>query len=1348
VTDRGNVKHTKIDYGVDCMKIFGSNGEFHDVWKNFGNTEGYFFRPAGIDIDKDNTVYVCDRENHRIQIRQNKKKWTTWTHEINENEYLFSPFDIAVNDRNDTVYVTDLMSKRVFKFNKNGEHIGYLFEQPNELLRPTGIAIDKDNFIYVAYASITNCKIVKYNEQTHEKITWGKFGTNEGEFIYPFEIAIDNTNNWLYVTDSINNCIQRFNLDGDFQFKWGEKQLNCPTGIIVDHENNVMIADRNNQTIKIFSPNGKYLYQLNISGIASGELMNPTSIAMSRYNNTIYVTDDYLNRIQIYKKNVFTKGITKAIIASGKRSNNDELSDIAESVAHQSYECLMNQGIDKKWIYYLSSNTSTSVDYDNNSLQDDIDDQLNFNTIKYAITEWPFQKPEADSLIIYFVDHGTDEQFIMNADTENNKLSSDTLSQWLDSIQNNQNIHQVLFVYDACYSGSFIGKLSSQQNAERVVLTSTNKTGQAYFHKHGDISFSREFWSKIYRNYSVGDAYVHAQDRMSKFDQTTQSFVRLKDNSIKDLYLGNYKIIENLPPQIFWYDLHIKELGDNRFQISVDGVEDDTGIKHVMAMIIKPESNEEIIYIQLVKDENNVYTSIYERVSHQGAFDIIVYAEDIDGNKSNFVKKSILRPYAVIIAGNTEQSDMLNVFSKSAQNAFEALISQDIQYDDIYILSSDYAPPQIPEKNISTVSKSNIKHLLTTTDFQYAKDVIIYIIGRGIYNGFLPDEDKDEYLTPEELNQYFNIIQSQITGNLIFIYESCQSGRFISNLSSNNRILISSTSINEPANFAGGGDISFSSFFWESISDGINILDAYENSKTKIQYISDTLAQNQSPQIKYPNDLDLQKVFIGYENIPASSQDISITNISTSSNETDMEITATVLTQNFDDINRVWAVFVPLSNQTMSIDPADMCEYNFESVELTRTSNTDQFKGIFHEFNGYGTYHIIVYAINTDGSISEPGMTSIIFPDQYENDNTVDNARLIHFNKDQRRNFFHKGDVDWIKFYALKDELITIETNETGLNCKPDIKLYKENEDINLYDSLFECDEDAFYYLKLSNKIQAEGQQTEYLIRVYVASGDDGKKRIEGKIIDYYTLSAIENIVVKIYNYDYVLTNRDGYFMIEISASAPEIKLCARDDKNKKYIDIDLDIKLDNSIIDLKEIKMKPKETDKKLTLTIPSFIIENSELIANVELNPPSFKLPIAVMLTSDKLSRFIFKSTINTTVEDNTIIFQQKQSNKEFKVKAVNNGIFDIYPETALISVLAIGCIADSKPITILNDSICDINHSGTKNLKDVILIFQVISGIHHSENQIFNDVGISEEDACIGIEDALYLLKKISQ
>jgi len=35
-----------------------------------------------------------------------------------------------------------------------------------------------------------------------------------------------------------------------------------------------------------------------------------------------------------------------------------------------------------------------------------------------------------------------------------------------------------------------------------------------------------------------------------------------------------------------------------------------------------------------------------------------------------------------------------------------------------------------------------------------------------------------------------------------------------------------------------------------------------------------------------------------------------------------------------------------------------------------------------------------------------------------------------------------------------------------------------------------------------------------------------------------------------------------------------------------------------------------------------------------------------------------------------------------------------------------------------------------------------------MHHLDNQIFNDVGITDTDINIGIEDALYLLKKLSQ
>ena len=1348
ITDSGK----NINYGVGCIKKFGSNGELFDVWKNFGEKEGYFFHPTGIDVDKNDTIYVCDQENHRIQIRQKGSGWKAWTHEVEENESPIFPYDIAVNDRNNFVYVTDLENQRIIKYSKNGELIEYFFDDSNELLRPTGIAIDKEDFIYVADADTTHCRIVKYNEQTSEIHTWGKYGENEGEFRFPGEIAIDDINKWIYVTDLKNNCIQKFTLDGHFLLKWGKNQLFCPTGILVDHENNVIVVDRNHQSIKTFNPDGKYLYQMEEYGIAPGQLMMPSSIAMARNGHAIYITDNYLNRIQVYKKTNFTKGITKAIIASGKRSNNDPLSPKVESVAHQAYECLMNQGINKQYIYYLSSITPSSFDFDNNSLQDDIDDQLNFNTLNYAINEWPFQEPKADSLIIYFVDHGSVELFFMNAYSENDKLSADTLSIWLDSIQNKQNkynhsIHQVILVYDACHSGSFIEKLKTQQDVERIVLSSTI-TGDAYFINDGDISFSRFFWSNIQKNYSVGQAYEFAKQSMSALKQTTQSYVRLNDNNnIMDLYPGNYHEIENQQSEILGGIL-IEYIGGNRFKISVNHVIDDTDIKHIFAMV-KPENNaDEIVDIQLVKNEYGVYTSIYERNNFKSAFDIIVYSEDIDGN-TQLISKSSRRDQALIIAGYSKQSSMSHIIEQSAQNAINAMNNQGIHYEDIYMLSSYSVPPGLPENNISTISKANIETLLASKDFQNANDVIVYMIGRGFDSGFILDESKEEYLVPQNLNEYFNAIQSQISGSLIFIYDACQSGSFLTHLTSSNRMLISSTNIREPAFFSANGDISFSSFFWSFISSGINILEAYKRSDNAIKYISNASKQNQSPRIDYPEDLKPEKIFIGNEKMTAS-QEITTTNVITMKSITAIEVTSTVLTQNYDDISRVWAVVVPVLTQAMSFDPADICEHNFESIELTRVNNTDQYSGSFHDFSGNGTYDIIVYAINTDGSISEPGKSSILFPDTYEYDDTFKTARSILIDKEQRRNFFPNDDIDCLYFYALKDETYSIKIDETGSNFQPDIQLYKKDEyKQNLYQNGmdFICPEDAYYFLKLSNQIQENSDQTEYRIRVHFPTAPDpDKQMVKGTIRDKKANTLLEDIVVKIENGGYAETNRDGSFQIEISALITTINLLARDVNNKKYEDYyQKNIQLEETINILDEIKMNPKEIVKKLILTVPGTIVENSKLQAKVELKPPSSDdYPIPIVISSDKPSRITFENI----VENNIILFYKNDREKNFIIKAINNDFFDISAEIVWIETSAKDCISDSKPISIINDSICDINHSGVIDMKDVILIFQVISGMHHSDNQIFNDVGITDSDVNIGIEDALYLLKKLSQ
>ena len=55
-------------YGNSCVHKYTNDGLILDSWGSPGNGEGQFNLPHGIWVDEHEHVYVCDRENNRIQI--------------------------------------------------------------------------------------------------------------------------------------------------------------------------------------------------------------------------------------------------------------------------------------------------------------------------------------------------------------------------------------------------------------------------------------------------------------------------------------------------------------------------------------------------------------------------------------------------------------------------------------------------------------------------------------------------------------------------------------------------------------------------------------------------------------------------------------------------------------------------------------------------------------------------------------------------------------------------------------------------------------------------------------------------------------------------------------------------------------------------------------------------------------------------------------------------------------------------------------------------------------------------------------------------------------------------------
>ena len=91
----------------------------------------------------------------------------------------------------------------------------------DRLISPLGVAIDKDNNVYVSdYVADRIQKFDNKNYVTENISSWGSAGTGDGQFLGPRNLAIDSSNN-VYVSDSVNSRIQKFDSNGTFLTKWG-----------------------------------------------------------------------------------------------------------------------------------------------------------------------------------------------------------------------------------------------------------------------------------------------------------------------------------------------------------------------------------------------------------------------------------------------------------------------------------------------------------------------------------------------------------------------------------------------------------------------------------------------------------------------------------------------------------------------------------------------------------------------------------------------------------------------------------------------------------------------------------------------------------------------------------------------------------------------------------------------------------------------------------------------------------------------------------------------------------------------------------------------------------------------
>ena len=166
-------------------------------------------------------------------------------------------------DSQDRVYVYSRSEHPLVVFDREGN---FLTSWGEGILKDAhGIFIDSDDNIYCVEWNIHIMR--KFTSDGKLLMTLGTPDVpgKEGDpFNLPTDIALSPEGD-MYISDGYGNSrVHKYSADGKLLFSWGEPgngsgQFDLPHSVWVDKKGRVFIADRENNRIQIFDPNGKYV---------------------------------------------------------------------------------------------------------------------------------------------------------------------------------------------------------------------------------------------------------------------------------------------------------------------------------------------------------------------------------------------------------------------------------------------------------------------------------------------------------------------------------------------------------------------------------------------------------------------------------------------------------------------------------------------------------------------------------------------------------------------------------------------------------------------------------------------------------------------------------------------------------------------------------------------------------------------------------------------------------------------------------------------------------------------------------------------------------------------------------
>ena len=227
---------------------------------------------ADVAVDSQDRVFLFTRGEHPVMIFDREGNLLdSW------GKGFSLPHAIWITLDDSAVFLVDRDQHIVMKFTLTGEHLmtigtknrpsdtgvtqpsadGYKFIKrgAGPFNMPAGVVQAPSGDIFVA-DGYGNCRVHKFTSDGKLLASWGELGTGPGQFQLPHGLWIDRLGR-LLVADRENDRIQLFTQDGEFIEEWSD--LLGPAQMFIDANDLVYVPEHNGCMFSILTMEGKRL---------------------------------------------------------------------------------------------------------------------------------------------------------------------------------------------------------------------------------------------------------------------------------------------------------------------------------------------------------------------------------------------------------------------------------------------------------------------------------------------------------------------------------------------------------------------------------------------------------------------------------------------------------------------------------------------------------------------------------------------------------------------------------------------------------------------------------------------------------------------------------------------------------------------------------------------------------------------------------------------------------------------------------------------------------------------------------------------------------------------------------